>query len=118
MIIHRIRESILPGQIIPKPRTTGHTIKGWGMRRGEAALVYFIPTKNSATQSQKGITESEFEIAFSQLKTSGEFTRNWFNEHLPQCAKEGPCNFTTIGGIFMALKEAVHSGEGRYMSSK
>lgn len=55
---------------------------------------------------QKGITSSEWRLAHEQLARTGEFSRAWFNETMPACAKEGGCNFTTIGGIFQLLGEA------------
>ena len=102
MIVETIKNKISPGIEIPKPQAKGKfLVKGWGRRRNEVALVYTIPNhKNPAKPYQKGITESEFEATYRQLQSSGELTRRWFNEHLPACAKEGGCNFTTIGGIF------------------
>ena len=44
MIEKRIRESVPPGKVIPKPEAKGNFVmKGWGRRRGESALVYQIP---------------------------------------------------------------------------
>ena len=116
MIIERIRGSILSGTVIPKPGAKADFIvKGWGERRREVALIYRIPNHNNPGRPyEKGITASEFETAFSELKSSGQFTRAWFNAHLSKCAQEGGCNFTTIGGIFELLSEAAYSGRGIY----
>lgn len=116
MIMNRIRNSISPGMVIPKPEAKGDfVVKAWGKRRDEPALIYWIPNhRNPAKPYQKGITESEFEKAFAELQRSGEFTRNWFEEHLPDCAKEGACNYTTIGGIFELLGDAAYLGRGVY----
>jgi hypothetical protein len=43
-----------------------------------------------------------------------EFTKQWFNEHMPRCAAEGSCNFTAIGGIFTLLDLAVLNRKGLY----
>lgn len=116
MIVERIKDAISFGTVIPKPEAKADfLVKGWGKRRGEPALIYLIPNHSDASKPhQKGITESEFEKAFSELLSSGAFTRHWFNQHLSNCAKEGACNFTTIGGIFDLLGEAVYLGRGAY----
>jgi hypothetical protein len=91
------------------------TVKGWGNRRGEMALVYFIPNHTlPAKPYQKGITVSEWEQAHRQLITTDELTREWFDTHMLRCSKEGRCNFTTIGGIFTLLGVAVYEDRGVY----
>ncbi|HEX2797863.1 MAG TPA: hypothetical protein VHN38_12345, partial [Immundisolibacter sp.] len=67
MIVQRIRTSIAPGTVLPKPQAKADfVVKAWGRRRGEAALVYLIPNHNDPSKPyQKGITESDFEKAFS-----------------------------------------------------
>jgi hypothetical protein len=120
MIIERIRSHILEGTVIPKAKTRAeYRMKGWGQSRGEIALVYTIPNrKHPDHPHQKGITESEFRQAYGELQRSGKLTRAWFNNHFSKCAKERPCNFTTIGGIFQLLGEANYSGQGLYMASE
>ena len=114
-IVNRIRTEIPDGTAIPKPNSSKSFTKKWGDRRGEAALIYTMPNhKNPTSPHQKGITESEFEHAYQQLKETGKFTRKWFETELPHCNKEGSCNFTTIGGIFELLGEASYSGQGSY----
>jgi hypothetical protein len=104
-ILDRLEREIIPGMTIPKPKATSDfTVKGWGKRRGEWALIYEIPNHKSPTKPyQKGVTTSEWEQAFAQINASGELSRSWFDAHMPACAKEGGCNFTTIGGIFELL---------------
>lgn len=116
MIVEIIKKEISPGVEIPKPNPNGRfLVKGWGRRREEDALVYTIPNhKNPTKPYEKGITASEFETAYKQLRASGELTRHWFDVHLPSCAKEGSCNFTTVGGIFDVLGEAKYVGNGLY----
>jgi hypothetical protein len=119
MFSKRIRDEIRFGATIPKPNAkAAFKVKGWGTRRGSPALIYTIPNhKNSAKPYEKGITEDEFEVAYGELRSSGEFTREWFNQHMTSCAKEGGCNFTTIGGIFELLKVARYSKRGVYVRS-
>ena len=115
-LFNRIRTEIPDGAVIPKPGTSEpYYIKGWGHRRGEPALVYFIPNLgNPASPYQKSITETEFKGAYHQLNRIEKFSRKWFNEALPECAKEGGCNFTTIGGVLELLGEALYSSPGIY----
>lgn len=115
-ILNRIRREIPDGTAIPKPKTSEpYYTKGWGRRRSEPALVYFIPNRgNPDYPHEKGITETEFKRAYDQLNRSGQFSRKWFNEALAECAKEGGCNFTTIGGVFELLGEASYSSPGIY----
>ena len=116
MIVERVKSEMSSGTTIPKPNAKGKfLVKGWGRRRDQSALIYTIPNhKNPSKPYQKGISESEFESAYSELKSSGEFSRSWFNSHLSACAKEGGCNFTTIGGVFELLGEARYAGKGVY----
>ena len=115
-ILSRIRIEIPDGTVLPKPKTSQpYYTKGWGRRRGEPALVYFIPNRgNPKNPYEKGITETEFKLAYNKLNISGEFKRKWFNQVLAECAKEGSCNFTTIGDVLELLEEASYSSPGIY----
>jgi hypothetical protein len=117
MIIERIKD--LPvGSEIPKPEATANfKIKGWATRRGEPALIYSIPNHKSPDKPlHKGITVSEFLAAHAEIKSSGQLTRDWFNHALARCAKEGGCNFTTIGGVFELVGIARYAERGKYVS--
>ncbi|MBL4871168.1 MAG: hypothetical protein JKX72_09465 [Robiginitomaculum sp.] len=116
MIINKIKMTIKDGTVIPKPSAKAEfTVKGWGKRRSSSALIYHIPNHNNPNKPyQKGITEEEFTIAYVNLTKTGELTRTWFNQTLPACAKEGGCNFTTIGGIFELLNIARYEANGVY----
>lgn len=46
---------------------------------------------------------------YEKLETSGEISREWFNKNFPE-HKGRPCNFTTIGSIFVKMAVAVYSG--------
>jgi hypothetical protein len=116
MIVQKIKANTQPMSVIPKPEAkSDFVVKGWGKRHGENALIYRIPNnKNPERPYEKGITESEWRFAYDQLAKTGFFDRKWFNENLPACAKEGGCNFTTIGGIFVKLGLAKYTGPGVY----
>ncbi len=120
MIADRIRLKIKPNTVIPKPEAKlDFTVKGWGKRRNETALIYRIPNhKQPARPYEKGVTESEFETAYNEIMKSGDLTREWFNAKLSACAAEGGCNFTTIGGIFELLGVARRSERGAYARVK
>lgn len=117
MFIEKI-QCLQKGTIIPKPEATAEfRIKGWGIRRGEPALIYLIPNhKSPGKPLEKGITVSEFERAHAEITATGQLTRAWFNSVLDRCANEGGCNFTTIGGIFELLGLARYVGRGSYVS--
>ena len=103
--IIRKLQLLSPGTVIPKPAAKAEfTVKGWGKRNGEYALIYLIPNHRDPQKPyQKGITTGEWEQAYRRLLTTGEFTREWFDAHMLRCSIEGSCNFTTIGGIFSLL---------------
>ncbi len=117
-ILAEIERQILPGTIIPKPKARDDFIvKGWGVRRGERTLIYTIPNhKTPSKPYQKGITVSEWGQAFEHLTDAGDFSRSWFERSMPACAKEGGCNFTTIGGVFELLGYATYD-RGTYRST-
>ncbi len=116
MIVERIRREVRPGAVVPKPETArDYIVKGWGRRRGEDALIYLIPNLTDPKNPyEKGITISEWEQAHRQLQENGEISRQWFNRNMPACAKEGGCNFTTIGGVFELLGIVTYQ-RGRYL---
>lgn len=109
-------QRLSPGTVIPKPEAKDEfTVKGWGKRNGETALIYFIPNHSDPLKPhEKGITAGEWEEAYRQLLNTGGFTKKWFDSHMPRCSKEGSCNFTTIGGIFSMFELAVYETRGEY----
>jgi hypothetical protein len=104
------------GTLIPKPGAkSGSVIKGLGKTRsGETTLVYTIGNEKSA----KGISISEWEEAHRRLCAAGEFTRKWFNANMKRCSSNGPCSFTTIGGLFSLVGIAVYESPGCYLQIK
>lgn len=101
---------------IPKPVSDNpFTIKGTGKRRGELAVIYYIPNHDNPNKPhQKGITVSEFLALLNEAQMKGEVTREWFNNNLPACAKEGGCNFTSACGILELLGYLKYVGDGLY----
>ncbi len=115
-LLDRILSDVAIGTEIPKPAARApFRLKGEGIRRGERAIVYSIPSHSNEHRShEKGITVSGLEKAYSELLRCGEITRIWFNTHLKACAREGACNFTTIGGLLELLREAEYQKRGTY----
>jgi hypothetical protein len=105
MIIEQIRAIAKPGVVIPKPEAkSDFIVKGWGKRRGEEALIYYIPNhENRDRLNEKGVNVSEWEQAHSRVMSGEDFSRQWFEKNMTACFEEGACNFTTIGGIFQLL---------------
>lgn len=115
MTIDDLIRAAPPGTRIPKPQAGEiFSVKGTGKRRGESALVYSIPSRAGGRPHEKGITATEFTAAQQQLAATGYFTKRWFDEHLTDCAMEGSCNFTTIGGLFEHLGIARYAARGAY----
>ena len=116
-IVDLIERTVTPGTVIPKPEARANSVaKRWGRRRGERALVYTIPNhRDERRPSEKGITESEWVQAYGHLTATGQLTRKWFEREMPECNREGGCNFTTIGGIFELLGIATYAQRGTYM---
>ncbi len=54
-------QRLSPGTVIPKPEAKDEfTVKGWGQRNGETALIYFIPNHSDPRKPhEKGITVGE-----------------------------------------------------------
>lgn len=106
--------------MIPKPAARApFRVKGWGMRRGGDALIYFVPNRRDpSVPYEKGVTSRELRAAYHQLMNAGELTHQWFDRRLPGCAAEGSCNFTTIGGLFVLLRAAEYAGPGVYRRTR
>jgi hypothetical protein len=115
MLLDRILTQIPSGTAIPKPSAKRQfTFRGEGKVRDERGVIYSIPNhKNPDKPGQKGIAVSQLRRAFDQLRT-GQLTRAWWNKNVRHNANEGGCNFTTVGGIFVLLKEAKYVRPGVY----
>jgi len=110
MLEKRINRIAPPGTAIPKPNARKpFRVKGNGIRRGSRALIYTIPNHNEPNSPyEKGIAYTEFDRCYHRLKQTGQLTRSWFKRSLSNCEAEGPCNFTTVGGIFELLGVAYY----------
>ncbi len=64
-IVVEIKKRVSNDMVIPKPAAQADfTVKGWGKRRGEDALIYRIPNHTDPTHPyEKGITVSEWRQA-------------------------------------------------------
>jgi hypothetical protein len=114
-IIEKIKKNVKPGTIIPKPRAKHNFIvKGFTTSKGEEALAYFVNNKNSKIPSEKRVTFSEFVKSYNQLIDNGEVSRKWYSDTFPDINYQDPCNFTTVGGIFILLKLAYYKKPGIY----
>lgn len=116
MLLERILKVAPPGTVIPKPEAKGNfVVKGKGIRRGKSAIIYTVPNRKRPDKpGEKGINVAELEAAHNKLVLSGSLTRQWFKKELPKCDAEGDCNFTTVGGLFVLLGEAVYDSRGTY----
>ena len=116
-LIEKVK-SFPSGTIIPKPQSENEfTIKGLGRRRNEEALIYKIPTNKPdkyPNGHEKGITFKELYSSYITLQETSRFERKWLADTFPKCVQEGPCNFTTIGGIFELLGVAQYDKPGCY----
>lgn len=60
MIIEQIKEFVYKRTVIPKPDAKADFIvKGWGRRRGENALIYFIPNHNKPKMKKEHVTSRQ-----------------------------------------------------------
>lgn len=90
-------------------------VVGWGRSRGEDALVYRLPPKpNTKKASTKRIPSSVFDAAEKEFQRTGQITRPWFQKNFPAVDADGDCNFTTLGGVFELLGQAVYASPGVY----
>ena len=89
-IIGKIENWASAGPAIPKPETDCvYRVKGWGTRRGERALIYFIPNHaNPRHPHEKGVTESEWEQAYDRLVSEGEL-RHFLVQMLDGAVQQG-----------------------------
>lgn len=100
---------------IPKPNTDNpFTILRFGQRRKQTAVIYAIPCHTGKKPHyEKGITLAEFAHVLRALDENGSVTLSWFKEHLPDCVKEGSCNYTSLCGILELLGYCTYSPSER-----
>jgi hypothetical protein len=88
-----IIEQLHVGMIIKKPTKETEIVK-----KDDGGIYYKIGTSN-----MKKVTYKEIELAYTQLEENGFIERAWFNKKFEKISKTSPCNFTTIGGVFLTL---------------
>lgn len=59
---------------------------------------------------RKSVTFATLFVCYKKLAEYGELTRKWFENEFPTEYVSSPCNFTTIGGIFIQMKIAEYGG--------
>lgn len=73
------------------------------------SFYYLIGSSN-----KKAVPFDTLYAAYCQLTETGTFSRAWYREMFPEEAANRPCNFTTIGGVLVALGFAEYMGNGVY----
>jgi hypothetical protein len=111
-------QHLLPGIVIPKPEAKGDfTIKGWGKRSGEVALIYFIPNHNDSRKPhQMGITVGECVLAIASAAYGQHDTGTVLlgRELPPDMVKFEAEDKVWIGQQFEAVSPvALHPDHGR-----
>ena len=106
MKIDEIINKLYIGMEIRKPNKITEIIK-----KSDTSIYYRIGQVNS-----KKVDYSELELALNEINTNGYIDSVWFKRELPKVAKSKPCNFTTMGGIFVTLGICDYK-RGRYYSN-
>ena len=98
--------------VIPKPHTNTRILK--------IAVTNINGEDKDGFSYSVGISEEKavpfdtLYAAYQRLIGTGILLRAWYNETFPKEAANRPCNFTTIGGVFVVLGFAEHMGNGVY----
>lgn len=92
---------------IPKPK--GETILSMSDAIGQTQFQYMF-----GQERKKSVTFATLFRCYKKLTADGEFTRRWFSTEFKAEHASSPCNFTTIGGIFVKMKIAEYCGNGLY----
>lgn len=91
--------------VIEKPRSKSQLL-GMSEKKGEPALEYQLPS------TTKKVTITEFLVAYEELKKNSFIDHSWYTKVFPNIYGNSPCNFTTIGAVFVKL------GFAEYRKSK
>ncbi len=70
---------------------------------------YSVDSKN-----KKYVPFDTLFLCYKRIFAFGELTTEWFKTTFPKEYKDRPCNFTTIGGVFILLGIAVYKNSGIY----
>ena len=82
--------------VIQKPKSKSQLL-GMCEKNGGAALEYQLPSKT------KKVTITEFLVAYKELKRNTFINHSWYTKRFPNIDGNSPCNFTTIGAVFVKL---------------
>lgn len=93
----------------PVPKPKGQTILSMSDKIGNARFQYTL-----GQGRKKSISFTTLFRCYEKLTVDGEYTRLWFETEFENESKSSPCNFTTIGGIFVKMKIAKYCGNGVY----
>jgi len=97
------------GTIIRRPRVNARVME---VNNAQRTIIY----ENVPPTYQKTITAGELLGARNILIQDGQFTLQWYKTNFPREAGNKPCNFTTIGGLFVLLRLARYERPGVYVS--
>ncbi|MBO6218595.1 MAG: hypothetical protein J6N81_03350 [Treponema sp.] len=86
-------------ETVQKPKSTCQLL-GMLSKNGEAALAYNLPS------TIKKVTITEFYEAYKELNSSLSINHTWYTQTFPVYDSSSPCNFTTIGAVFVRLEFA------------
>ena len=88
--------------VIEKPRSKSQLL-GMCEKKGEPALGYQLPS------TTKKVTITEFLAAYEELKKNSFINHSWYTKRFSNIDGNSPCNFTTVGAVFVKLGLAEYS---------
>ena len=93
----------------PVPKPKGQTILMMSNKVEPNRFQYTL-----GQDRKKSISFATLFRCYEKLTTDGEFTRQWIETEFEAEHASSPCNFTTIGGIFVKMEIAEYCGNGVY----
>lgn len=97
---------------IPKPNTSARILKvAVANIHGEEKDSFYYSIGSS---KKKPVPFDTLYAAYQRLTETGTFSRAWYKETFPVEVADCPCNFTTIGGVFIVLGFAEYMENGVY----
>lgn len=117
MIIDEIKKVAKVGVRIPKPKEdSDYRVKEWVQGvEGREVLRYSFPTRSNPNKLYtKPITEGELTASYNKLIDTGELRTKWYKQKFSDIYCKHPCNFTTIGGVFVLIRKAKYVKRGLY----
>lgn len=97
----------------PVPKPNGETILTMSDKIGQDRFQYTL-----GEDRKKSIPFATLFGCYEKLTTDGELKRQWFATEFKAEHSSSPCNFTTIGGIFVKMGIAEYFGNGIYRLAK